>query len=110
MIPNRIEDFRAVNRIPPRIPVSRRRPFGPLARWRQTGRFRGWLLACVRGSRDMSELPAAVLNRIHHGDCIAGMNELPAGTIDLAFADPPFNIGYEYDVYDDVKEHQHYLD
>jgi DNA modification methylase len=50
------------------------------------------------------------LNRIHHGDCIAGMNSLPEGCVDLAFADPPFNIGYEYDVYDDKKEHEHYLD
>lgn len=58
----------------------------------------------------MSQLPAALLNQIHHGDCIAGMNELPEGTVDLVFADPPFNIGYEYDVYDDVKEHEHYLD
>ena len=49
-------------------------------------------------------------NRIIEGDCIAGMKKLEAGSIDLAFADPPFNIGYEYDVYDDVKEHQHYLD
>ena len=58
----------------------------------------------------MSAVSSAVLNRIHHGDCIAGLNQLPEGSIDLAFADPPFNIGYEYDVYDDVKEHQHYLD
>ncbi|HZL91198.1 MAG TPA: site-specific DNA-methyltransferase, partial [Pirellulaceae bacterium] len=50
-----------------------------------------------------------MLNQIHQGDCIAGMNGLPAGCIDLAFADPPFNIGYEYDVYDDSKEHEHYL-
>ncbi|MCX7419070.1 MAG: site-specific DNA-methyltransferase [Planctomycetia bacterium] len=58
----------------------------------------------------MSAVSTAVLNRIHHGDCIAGMNKLPEGSIDLAFADPPFNIGYKYDVYEDVKEHQHYLD
>ena len=58
----------------------------------------------------MSAVSSAVLNQIHHGDCIAGLNKLPEGSIDLAFADPPFNIGYEYDVYDDVKEHQHYLD
>jgi len=51
----------------------------------------------------------AFLNQIHHGDCVAGMNSLPAGSIDLAFADPPFNIGYDYDVYDDEKEHEHYL-
>ena len=54
-------------------------------------------------------LPSAKLNRIRQGDCIAGMKGLPAGCIDLAFADPPFNIGYDYDVYDDRKERNHYL-
>src|SRR5438874_8981986 len=49
------------------------------------------------------------LGKIHHGDCIAGMNALPAGSIDLVFADPPFNIGYDYDVYHDRKEYEHYL-
>ncbi len=38
------------------------------------------------------------------------MNALPAGSADLVFADPPFNIGYEYDVYQDKQERQHYLD
>ena len=55
------------------------------------------------------ELPAAQINRIHPGDCIAGMKKLPAGCVDLAFADPPFNIGYEYDVYDDRKGRDQYL-
>lgn len=50
-----------------------------------------------------------MLNTIHHGDCVAGMNGLPAGCVDLAFADPPFNIGYEYDVYDDTRDREHYL-
>jgi site-specific DNA-methyltransferase (adenine-specific) len=50
------------------------------------------------------------LNTIHHGDCIKLMSRMPAGSVDLAFADPPFNIGYDYDVYDDRKEHEHYLD
>ena len=53
--------------------------------------------------------PGNHLDTILHGDCIAGMNALPAGSVDLAFADPPFNIGYEYDVYDDHKERDHYL-
>lgn len=53
---------------------------------------------------------SAELNTIKHGDCVSGMNALPAGTADLVFADPPFNIGYEYDVYDDQKEHAHYID
>ena len=50
------------------------------------------------------------LKRIHERDCIAGMAEMAAESVDLAFADPPFNIGYEYDVYDDTKEAEHYLD
>jgi site-specific DNA-methyltransferase (adenine-specific) len=52
---------------------------------------------------------SGVLNTIVEGDCIAGMNALEAGSVDLVFADPPFNIGFRYDVYDDVKEADHYL-
>jgi len=44
----------------------------------------------------MSRIEA--LNTIRRADCIDGMNALPRGSVDLAFADPPFNIGYDYDV------------
>ncbi len=50
------------------------------------------------------------MNTILHGDCIAGMNALDAGSVDLVFADPPFNIGYSYDVYKDRLSRQKYLD
>src|SRR5947208_2712783 len=40
-------------------------------------------------------------NDVITGDCLEVLAGLPAGSVDLAFADPPFNIGYEYDVYDD---------
>ncbi len=50
------------------------------------------------------------LNRVHNGDCVEGMQKLEAGSVDLVFADPPFNIGYEYDVYDDKQEADRYLD
>ena len=43
------------------------------------------------------------------GDCIAGMRKLEAGSVGLAFADPPFNIGYDYDVYHDKRNHENYL-
>jgi DNA modification methylase len=49
-------------------------------------------------------------NRIHQGDCIQLLEKLEPGSVHLAFADPPFNIGYEYDVYDDRKAYDHYLD
>jgi site-specific DNA-methyltransferase (adenine-specific) len=51
-----------------------------------------------------------MLGRVHQGDCIARMDALPAGSVGLAFADPPFNIGYGYDVYDDRKGCEEYLD
>lgn len=55
----------------------------------------------------MAQLP---LNTIVPGDCIAGMAALPEGSVDLAFADPPFNIGYDYDVYEDKRAREEYLD
>lgn len=48
-------------------------------------------------------------NTIHHRDCVSGMQQLSPGCVDLAFADPPFNIGYDYDVYDDKQERDAYL-
>jgi site-specific DNA-methyltransferase (adenine-specific) len=53
---------------------------------------------------------AIKLNQIHQMDCVEGMAELQAGSVDLAFADPPFNIGYDYDEYDDRKAGDEYLD
>ncbi len=50
-----------------------------------------------------------LLNSIVQGDCVPSLAKLPAGCVDLAFADPPFNIGYEYDVYHDKKGRDEYL-
>ncbi len=50
------------------------------------------------------------LNTIHRVDCVEAMNDMDAGCVDLAFADPPFNIGYKYDVYNDKQETKAYLD
>ena len=50
-----------------------------------------------------------ILNTIVQGDCVNSLSKLPAGCVDLAFADPPFNIGYEYDVYHDKKGRGEYL-
>jgi DNA modification methylase len=49
------------------------------------------------------------LNKLYNRDCVQGMAEIPAGSIDLAFADPPFNIGYKYDVYEDKLAADQYL-
>ncbi len=53
---------------------------------------------------------SGTVNTIRCGDCVAGMKKLDAGSVDLVFADPPFNIGYDYDKYDDKKDDNAYLD
>lgn len=50
------------------------------------------------------------LDLVINCDCLAGMKKLDAGAVDLVFADPPFNIGYDYDVYDDRLASEKYLD
>ncbi len=42
-------------------------------------------------------------NKIHLGDCVEKLKEIGAESVDLVFADPPFNIGYQYDVYHDQR-------
>jgi site-specific DNA-methyltransferase (adenine-specific) len=49
------------------------------------------------------------VNQLFNSDCVTGMQKLAAGSVDLAFADPPFNIGYDYDVYHDKLESERYL-
>jgi site-specific DNA-methyltransferase (adenine-specific) len=50
------------------------------------------------------------LDQIVQGDCIELLNRLPAEWVDLCFADPPFNIGFEYHNYDDLRDVDEYLD
>jgi len=40
-------------------------------------------------------------NTIAVGDCIEAMNGWPQASVDLVFADPPYNIGFTYDKYND---------
>ena len=49
-------------------------------------------------------------NRIYQGNCIEKLRQLKAGSVDLIFADPPFNIGYSYDVYDDQRTTTDYME
>jgi DNA modification methylase len=49
-------------------------------------------------------------NKVYQADCIEGLERIEPGSIDLAFAAPPFNIGYQYDVYHDQRAAEEYLD
>ncbi len=54
----------------------------------------------------VSSLPSRT---IAVGDCIATMNRWPAASIDLIFADPPYNIGFKYDEYEDKRDDHDYV-
>ncbi len=49
------------------------------------------------------------LNKIVCGDCIEVLGKVRRPFADLIFADPPFNIGYEYDGYNDKVEREKYI-
>jgi len=50
------------------------------------------------------------LDRIHCGDCIELLGKVEKPFVDLVFADPPFNIGYQYDKYKDDRKYGDYVD
>jgi modification methylase len=41
---------------------------------------------------------AAAVNRVLVGDCLEELGKLPAGSVDLVFADPPYNLQLERDL------------
>ena len=53
---------------------------------------------------------AATADTIAVGDCIEQMQSWPAQSVDLIFADPPYNIGYKYDQYEDTRDDHDYVD
>jgi len=50
-----------------------------------------------------------LFNKIVCGDCIEVLGKIDEPFADLVFADPPFNIGYRYDKYQDKKKHDTYI-
>lgn len=50
------------------------------------------------------------VNKVYLGDCIKIMREFPPNSVDLVFADPPFNIGIKYDKYNDNLSYDEYYE
>ncbi len=48
------------------------------------------------------------IDKVYLGDCVEIMQQLPNSCIDLIFADPPFNIGIKYDIYEDKLKYEDY--
>jgi site-specific DNA-methyltransferase (adenine-specific) len=48
-------------------------------------------------------------DQILHTDCISFLDSVPAGSFDLCFADPPYNLAKLYSGYDDAQAEHEYL-
>ena len=49
------------------------------------------------------------LNQVICADCLEILKEIPDDSIDITFADPPFNLQKKYDEYNDNKDFEEYL-
>mgnify|MGYP006271480841 FL=1 len=58
---------------------------------------------------DAPSAAAPPIGRVAVGDCLALMATWPEDSVDLVFADPPYNIGYDYDQYDDRRDDADYV-
>ena len=54
--------------------------------------------------------PKRTPSRVRKGDCLELLSRVSSDSVPLAFADPPFNIGYSYDTYHDRRSTDDYLD
>jgi len=50
------------------------------------------------------------INKTILGDCLDIMKDFPDNSVDITFADPPFNLRKKYNGYKDMKEFHEYLD
>lgn len=69
-------------------------PFNPLER-----------KGVYRDSSKLRRAPEHMVDRLHNRPCLEVLKEVPSETVDLAFADPPFNLTKSYNGYsDDLRE------
>jgi len=57
----------------------------------------------------VNEVEDKMLNVVHHGDAVRILKQYPDNSIDLVFADPPYNLDKAYHVYDDERADEEYV-
>ena len=57
----------------------------------------------------MNNISAQYTNKIYQGDCLELFKKIPDNSVDVTFADPPFNLKKSYKSYKDRLEFQEYL-
>ena len=56
-----------------------------------------------------SQIDEGMTNVVHCGDAVEVLGRYPDNSVDLAFADPPYNLDKSYSSYDDEQEKERYL-
>ncbi|HVF89568.1 MAG TPA: DNA methyltransferase [Blastocatellia bacterium] len=54
-------------------------------------------------------VPDELVDRLHKGACLEILRAVPSETVDLAFADPPFNLTKNYSGYSDDRDESDYI-
>ena len=58
---------------------------------------------------ESKEFLESLINKAIQGDCLEVMRKIPDNSVDVTFADPPFNLKKKYNTYYDKHEGQEYL-
>lgn len=62
------------------------------------------------GEVKVNTLDGTLLDKVHQGDIVEILKSYPPNSVDLAFADPPYNLDKMYNSYDDKKKEGLYLE
>lgn len=54
-------------------------------------------------------IPAELIDKLHKAPCLDVLKAIPSETVDLAFADPPFNLTKNYNGYSDDRADKDYI-
>ena len=72
-------------------------------------RLPGFLEPSVRHSTVANEVGDKMFDVVHQGDAVEILRQYPDNSIDLVFADPPYNLDKAYHVYDDEQANTEYV-
>ena len=59
---------------------------------------------------DENSLPQELTNTVINADCLETLRQIPTGSVDFAFTDPPYNLGKSYSGYSDDLKIKDYFD
>jgi site-specific DNA-methyltransferase (adenine-specific) len=73
-------------------------------------RLPGFGIPVIKSKTITNGLSSELLNVVHCGDALEILKNYPDNSIDLAFADPPYNLQKDYNSYDDEQNRTAYLE